>query len=215
MVIMDKKIAVVLDHNGKTTSIYEPSIIKVYEKEKEAWKVIKEFAFNINNLKGIKYVRESITSMIEALDNCKIIVAQEIAGVSYNILDMAEFKIWEIEGVPEDFLDYILEKLEQDELSMNSAAAESKVITIPVPTDKEGCYYINLKELQQNKSGVTSKQALLPFLRNSIFYELQVICSHIPPWLEGQLKSLNMKANTSKIDTNEYKITIYPKTCNE
>lgn len=207
---MSKQIAVLLDEKGQTTTLYESGFVKVYEKEEGQWKITKEVNMNVDQAKGIKSIRESISAMAEALNPCKIFAGKEVSGLAFTVLDMARFKVIEVEGTPEEFLDDVIDKLEQNELS--KLFAENKTIE-PKPLNKEGSYYLNLKELQDTKSGVTSKQALQPFLRNKTFYELQVVCSHIPPWIENELKSLKLESSTEKLDTNEYKLTIYHKTC--
>ncbi|MDA8213485.1 MAG: nitrogenase, partial [Clostridia bacterium] len=66
-----------------------------------------------------------------------------------------------------------------------------------------------------NNLGVTSKQVLLPFLRKGKFYSLEVICSHLPPWLEAELMSGNLTSSVAKISSNELRVIIAKKCCQE
>lgn len=212
---MVREIAVVLDENGQTSTLYDCSTIKVYTKEMEDWKVNSETSLESNGILDTKLIRESIKNVVEYLNQCRVIVAKEVSGIPHTVLDMAGFKIFEVEGEPEEFLDPILEMLEQGEVEKLSYINENDVNVEPIPLDKEGCYYINLKEIQKSKPGVTSKGALLPFLRNVTFYQLEVICSHMPPWMESELKRLRMGVDIRKYSLDECRITIYRKTCNE
>ncbi|GIM30579.1 hypothetical protein CPJCM30710_32450 [Clostridium polyendosporum] len=212
---MGRKIAVVLDENGQTSTFYESSVIKVYTKEKEEWKVISETSLSDNKMTGTKLIRESIKNIVEYLNECRVIVAKEVSGIPHTVLDMAGFKIFEVEGEPEELLDPVLEILEQGEVEKTSSVNDNDIKVEPIPLNKEGSYYINLKEVQKSKPGITSKGALLPFLRNNTFYELEVICSHIPPWMESELKRLHMGLDITQNSSGEYKIIIYRKTCNE
>jgi len=212
---MNKEIAVILNDSGQTETIHEASIIKVYSKEKDHWEVINEFPFTLKDLTILKAIRENVLNLVKILDKCKIIVAKKLNGVPNNILDMSGFTIVEVEGNPEEFLDDVLERIEELELSLISAAREKELSAGPVSPNDDGYYYINLKELQNKNSGVTSKQALLPFLNNTSFYQLEIICSHAPKWLEEELKRINMASVTTMVKANEYKITVCNKTCNE
>lgn len=212
---MNIKMAVVLNGSGGTETIHEGSIIRIYSKEKDNWQVIKEFPFTLRGLMVLKAIRENMLNLIEMLGECKIIVAKELNGVPNSILDMSGFTIVEVAGKPDDFLDDVLERIEEHEVSLILAAKEKEANTKPVSLKDDGYYYINLKELQNKDSGITSKQALLPFLNNTSFYELEIICSHEPRWLEEELKRLNMKSVITMVDANEYKIVVCNKTCNE
>lgn len=213
---MDNRIAVFLNDKDETTSFTEEGIIKIYFKEKTKWQIYKESLFSMDKCNGIKSVRESLFNLIGILEECRIFVASEIIGLPYNILDSKGFDLWEIDGVPEDFLDYVLEeslkeKLSNEEQEKSKQLLQAEVIDKPIETDKKGCFYLNLKNLQETKSGVSSKQALLPFLTNYTFSELELLCSHVPPWIENFVKEFHFKLDTVKIKSNEYKVVIYTK----
>lgn len=212
---MCKKIAVVLNDSGQTETIHESSVINVYSKEKDQWKAINQFPFTLKGLMVVKAIRENMLYLVETLGECKIIVAKELSGVPNSMLDMSGFTIVEVEGEPEEFLDDVLERIEEYEISLVEAAKEKEINTRPVSPKDDGHYYINLKELQNKNSGVTSKQALLPFLNNTIFHQLEIVCSHAPKWLEEELKRTNMKSTIEMVNPNEYKIVVCKKTCDE
>ncbi|MEL7596804.1 MAG: Fe-only nitrogenase accessory AnfO family protein, partial [Clostridiaceae bacterium] len=62
--------------------------------------------------------------------------------------------------------------------------------------------------LESNEK-VTSKQILLPFFNNISFNELEIICGHIPPWFDKELKNLNLKFSTESISKDKFKVRIY------
>jgi hypothetical protein len=76
-----------------------------------------------------------------------------------------------------------------------------------------GCYRISIKDIQEKDLGVSSKQVLLPFLREGGFYSLEVICNHVPPWLEAMLINGTFTGNVVKVAENEMAVTIMKKTC--
>jgi len=211
--MMPKEIAVYLGENGETASLNEKGKIVVYRKNLGEWKVTREKDLGLGQKLGLKELRQKMDELIEFLAECKIIVGASVVGVPYFALEKADFSVWEFEGRPAEFLDYILDKEEEAQMQKENQQ-ETNIIPFPVET-ANGCYKISLKEIQQNNSGITSKQVLMPFLRKGKFYSLEVLCNHVPPWLEAELMSSNLTGFTEKISHNEIKITIAKKTCNQ
>lgn len=205
MIIKLTEIAIYLNENDETESIFEKGKIKVFSNVNKSWKIEKEIPFNVDKKRTPIDLRRNTNSLIKDLGDCKIIVFKNISGLPYTILRNSEFIVAEADGSPFEILDDIVDELKVNKESLNSIE--------PIPMNKEGYYILDLNELQKNNNEVTSKQALLPFLQNKKFYELQVICSHIPPWFEEKLDSLNMNQKVTKNDTNNYKVIISPKTC--
>ncbi|MDP4143492.1 MAG: Fe-only nitrogenase accessory protein AnfO [Bacillota bacterium] len=210
---MSKEIAVALDNNGDTSTLYETSVIKVYKKENEQWEAVKEINFEIDNWNDMKLVRQALVSITDKLDSCKIFVGKEISGLPNAILDMAGFTIAEVDGKPEDFLQELLEEVEQYQESKASAANEKPAEVQPVKVNDQGSYRIDLKQVQEQNPGISSKKALIPFLQNTTFYELEITCGHTPPWLEDELKKMNYKLKTIKNSENDYTLIVYRGTC--
>jgi len=205
------EIALFQDINGKTQSINEPGIIKVYSRSLGTWKIVKEIIFRIDNIAGVKAIRESIINMAEDLGDCKVFVGSEIKGMTYNILDGMGFNTWELEGTAKELLDFVFEKeIEESNLIVLSKLENSKPVIQKV---KDGYYYINLKKIQKNNESLTSKGILVPFLTTTTFYQLEIICGHVPPWLNAEFEKLNLKMESTPISQSEIKLIVYPKVC--
>ena len=127
------KIAVFLGHDGRTISFSEVGVVKVYSKDNGEWNVTKEIPFNISEVANLNVIHEKVRTMAQALEDCRIFAAVEVKGIPYTILEGLKFNIWKVEGTPESFLDYILEKEKQEKLSQ----LESEDIEVPVPMEKE------------------------------------------------------------------------------
>lgn len=203
------EIAVFLNSNGETISFNETGVVKVYLKDKEEWKVIKEIVFGIDNLTTSKEIREKLTAMAQALGECKVFVATEIKGLPFTVLDGMGFNIWKVKGTPEKFLEHVLESEEEEKLNK----LKGQVIPTPVQQGDKGNYYIDLKAIMESNEKVTSKQMLLPFLNNESFNELEIVCGHIPPWFEGEFKKLNLKSHIEKINEGEFNVKVHPEDC--
>lgn len=211
---MNRQVAIFVDNHGESTLLQEAENVNVYVNEDENWHLIKNIPFALFGVKDLNDTRERISKLIESLDNCNIIVGEEFTGLIYTVFHSANFKIIEASGKPEEFLDELIVKLEEYEAELLSQKAKAAAIEEPVALDKEGYYYLDLNELQKNNSSISSKQALVPFLKNKTFYELQVICSHVPPWLENELEKLGYNKNIEQLQNNQFKISITKKVCN-
>jgi len=207
------EIAVFQDMSGKTQSITEPGIIKVYSGGNGEWKITKEIIFRIDNIADLKAIRGSIINMAESLGDCKVFVGREIKGMTYNILDGMGFNTWELEGTPKDLLEFVFDREEQEAKAMELEKLEGDISIIK--KIKDGYYSVNLKKIQKNKENLTSKGILIPFLSTTIFYELEIICGHIPPWFHAEFEKLNLKMESTPISQSEIKVTVYPKVCKE
>ena len=148
------EIAVLIDINGESISFNQNGKIKVYSNENEEWRVTKEIPFEVGNVMNAKELRENIRNRVEELDKCKIFVAKEVKGIPFTILDSMKFTIRQLEGKPEDFLDYILEKEEEEK----NNKLKPKAIPVPIKNGIEGNYFIDLKTELQNNIELSSKQ---------------------------------------------------------
>lgn len=204
-------IAVCLGPSGETSALEVTNKIIVYRKKAGLWKAVREKKIAPAEWAGLEQLRGALGEIIFFLGECKIFVARWVTGVPYFELEKNHISIWEYEGKPGDFLDYVLYMEEEErEVQENTGS----VMLMPVPMEYEkGCYSISIKEIQEGDIGVTSKQVLMPLLKNGVYFTLNVLCNHVPPWLEMELpdRGLNMHAN--RVGENEILVTITNKTC--
>ncbi len=204
---MPQDIAVYTNRKGEAASLYEPGNIVVYRKARGIWNVLRERSFCLDKSLGLRGLRQSMAEAIGFLAECRIFAALSVAGVPYFELEKAHYSVWEFSGKPADFLDFILEQEEQDKVQ---GAGRSNQIPIPVEMS-EGCYTVSLTDIQAKNPGVTSKQVLQPFLRTTRFDSLEVLCSHVPPWLENELLAGNFCGEIEKVGKDEIKVLLTQK----
>ncbi len=80
-----------------------------------------------------------------------------------------------LDGMVKDMEDSDEKRRRKEEMIKNAG---------PVETQTPGIYFLDLAQLQKECPEISSKKALLPFFSNTPFLELQLVCAHIPPWLE-------------------------------
>lgn len=216
---MPGAIAVYLGSNGETAALNEPGRVVIYQKEREGWEVRQSLGFEPGEGIGLRELRGRIAEMVALLSDCKIFVGSVVTGVLFYSLEKAGCSVWEFTGKPEEFLDYVLEKEEAAAAERAAAerAADSPGSTvIPLPEEvSAGCFRINLKEVQENHSGITSKQVLVPFLKKGKFYSLEIRCTHVPPWLEAEMLNGSLTGSAQQLGPNDYLMTVTKKCCHE
>lgn len=204
---MAKAIAVFVGDEGETADIKQPGKVIIYQKQQGEWLKLREKQFALGEAQGAGELRVGIGEIINFLGDCKIITALSVTGLPYFELEKAGCCVWEITGNPRDFLDYVLAKQEE---TFEIDAQEG--ITAPVPEDLgDGCFRLSIKEIQEADMGITSKQALQPILRQGNFSKLEVICRHVPPWLEVETMFGDLMCVTEKLGPGEERVIISKK----
>ncbi|KYZ78073.1 hypothetical protein AXX12_00565 [Anaerosporomusa subterranea] len=207
---MNKVIAIHVGPTGETTSLNQPGKLLLFQKKRDTWHVGSERSFALNQDKGLREMRKQMAELLASLEECKVIVAGSITGVPYYELERAGFSIWEFDGKPADFLDYVLDKEEE----ADKEAAVSEVVRLPVPEELgNGVFRISIKQIQELDTGLTSKQALMPLLRRTGWYRIEVLCNHIPPWLEAEVMAGSMVCETKKTSPGDVLLTLYKQVC--
>jgi len=209
---VNQDIAVSIGANGATSSLYDASAIVIYQKKQGSWQVGSKKKFSLNKETGLAGLRLQMADIIFFLGECKIFVGWAVVGVPYFELEKMQCSIWEFEGEPLSFLDYVLAQ-EENKLA-NREADTSNVIPIPIEREK-GDFYISIKEIQENGNGITSKQVLMPVLRQGNFYSLEVLCNHVPPWLEVELKDGKLVGRVEKKAPTETHLYISKRVCTQ
>lgn len=196
------KIAVFMNENNEVESFIKGKYLTVFIKDENAWKVDKRIDLRNCTTFGIGEMRSYFNSLTELISDIKIVGAKEAYGIPYNIFYSKDFSIWEMEGNPHDFLDHIMMKeIQHEEMDKEEDKKE------PITKVQEGKYFIDLIELQ-NSNGMSSKQAMIPFLQSKEFNELEIKCCHIPLWLNGERKKIGFTMEVEEVEKDLYKVVL-------
>lgn len=206
-----KEIAVRVDQNGNTTTLYEPGKIVVYQKQLKGWIIHREHIYKLHHQQELAELRKAMKEMMLFLGSCKVFVLSSITGVPYLELEKAGFHVWEAEGNHRELLDEVFEREEE-----TAAVVKSQSLSIPKPVDMgNGFYRISLCDIQKSGNGATSKQVLQAFLRNEAFYQLEVMCNHIPLWLEAEAQCGKLRCDSEKTESGELRVLISKLVCGQ
>ena len=210
---MGAEIVAFVDTEGQSVSINTPGLLQLYRKKSGLWQVEREALFTLPANRSVSEIRKSMANILAFMGNCKIFVAGAISGLPYYELEKAGCSVWEYEGKPREFLD---ELLEREEEAAARLTGDSTQLAMPVPEDLgEGCYRISIKAIQEQEAGLTSKQVLLPVIRRGEYYQLEVLCNHIPPWLEGEALAGTVAYRKEILGPGEIRLVIAKEVCTQ
>jgi len=65
-------------------------------------------------------------------------------------------------------------------------------------------------EVQRKNDSMNSKDILVPFFEKNKFVELEIICLHIPKWIERELVNLNFTVKTEMRKNGLCHAFVYP-----
>ena len=183
------KIAVFIDDQGNTTSLYQPGRIWLYESSPSGWRVVREITFGLNVQMGLTEIRTLTLAMLADLDGCRHFVARSINGALLSYFDGMGVVMWKLDGEPLGFLpqiQHIVEEKAQQEQTQSTPALFIK------PGKTAGDYQLDLIDALRSDKALTSKQVLQPFLRQGEFKRIEVICDHLPKWFSRELPALSL-----------------------
>jgi Fe-only nitrogenase accessory protein AnfO len=199
------EIAAFLGEDGQTVPMNEPGIIVVFRRERGAWVKTRETPFALNPAHGLHELRKDVRGLLGFLAPCTIIVAKSACGALYFELEKARCSVWEIAGTPPEFLDPVL----CDEEQAQAAEPLTAGVDIPAPLElSPGKFYLSIKEIQGKRPEVSSKQVLQQFVQAGAFTELEIICDHVPPWIEMEARQRGYGLASERMGPHEVKIIV-------
>lgn len=202
-------IGVLFDKKGELTNFDNLYKIVVYGKDK-SYKIVKEIDQLELQTNDIKLFRKSLSELLEKLQDCRIILGNQIIGIPFYFFDKNGFEICEAEKFSEEVLNEIykdyIEKVQ--EIKVNELVNDK-----PIKLDEAGNYFLDLIKLQNSRPDISSKKALIPFLNHELFQTITIFASHVMPWLDVFLEQTNLKMTTER-ENGKYIIIIYHKICN-
>ncbi|MFA4877841.1 MAG: Fe-only nitrogenase accessory AnfO family protein [Methanoregula sp.] len=200
------EIAVIIGSDGRTVPLSEPGTVVVYCRLRGTWIMERRLPFALEEDGGLAGLRKQMAKLTACLGACRTIVAQSAGGAVFFELEKAGCLVYEIPGSPSEFLDEVWQeaKVEQEEKAPLPASAD-----IPAPIEiAPGRYYISICEIQKNRPEVSSKQVLRPFVQQGSFFELEIICDHVPPWIEMEAERLGYEIASERTGPHDLRVLL-------
>jgi Fe-only nitrogenase accessory protein AnfO len=194
------KIGIVCNEQNQITTLMEATKVVVYEQNEQKWNKALEITRCFGKRSTINEMREFLKLLCDELKDCNILVASILTGIPYMVLDKAGFMLCEVQ----QFSHQLLEEIAYDYASMLQKHEQKKeqkpdYPQRPYETSNRGIYELDMAKLQACHPEISSKMAIIPFLKEEKFYQLQVLCSHVMPWLDRELEPLGYQYQTSRL----------------
>lgn len=211
------KIGIILNERQEIASFMEGVAIAIYQKKDGSWVKTEEIHNYFKERDSMFQMREFLHQLIQELKDCRILVATIITGIPYMILDKEGFFLCEAKNQSEQ----LLEEISYDYSSMLqekqkiSCMSVSDYPTSPYETKEKGIFELDIRKLQEYHPQISTKKAIIPFLKQKKFYQLKIYCNHIMPWLEHDLSMKAFSYEANKLDKGGYLILIQQVSCME
>lgn len=207
---MNNSVALIMQDCTISNSFIEGTHIFIYTKHDDKWSITKKVPIKIDFSLGMIVLREQVRNLAIELGECNIIAGKELQGIPYSVFDRMGFHIFDITEFNEETLNAILfDILTGDELERMRKETIEKAK--PVETSTPGIYFLDLIALQEKFPEVSSKKALQNFFKEIPFLELELVCSHLPPWIN----EFGYEIAPRPYQENKVKATIRNKFCNK
>jgi len=142
-----------------------------------------------------------MADLVLFLGECRIFVAEAASGALFFELEKARVHVWEIAGRPEEYLNTVWEAEEEERAE---GAAEPAPAGVPTPVElTPGHFSISIRDIQVKTPEITSKQVLQQFIRQKEFASLEIICDHVPPWIEIEADRRGFTIEREQLGKNE------------
>ena len=106
-------------------------------------------------------------------------------------------------------MDTVLEQVWRDEKEEQATEPLPAGADIPAPLEiAPGRYYISIREIQGKRPEVSSKQVLRSFVQHGTFSELEIVCDHVPPWIEMDAERLGYELTSERTGLHDVKVLI-------
>ncbi len=202
---MFEEIAALVDSKGYCSILHSGNKIEVYRRAEGKWHLQRNIILNMAANINMRELRAYMGDLADFLGECRILLAERVSGVAYFELERLMISVWEFEGLAQQFLDTVW-----SEEQVVSSKQETFANTPPKLVETfPGCYRISVKEIQTCATGgLTTKKVLLPLLRRGGFKSLEILCGHVPPWLELELSGGDYVFHNEKLGSGDIKIQI-------
>ena len=178
------KIAVFTNGNAEICDFFEAVRFLIFERNGAKWETVGEANFDKIIPSNPALTRKNTQALLPLIEGCDVLAGGTLVGIPFSVFDRAGLHIFEISAIDDTVLDGIVEDVQS---ASAAVVAREKIIreARPVETATPGVYFLDLIALQREYPEVTSKKAMMDFLKDTPFLELRLVCKHVPPWIEN------------------------------
>jgi Fe-only nitrogenase accessory protein AnfO len=188
------KIAAYVNDQGQTLRVQKPGMLRLYAQENGVWSPVSETACDGINARSIPELATQTARFGDLLDGAEALLLRDVRGIAVTLLQNLGLRLWRLDGPPEPALDAVRQALEAPAREQPDPARFFE------RGAAEGEYRIDLAALLANDASLYSQLVLVPFLQQTPFSRLEVVCDHPPRWLDKQLPTAGFSWEESSED---------------
>jgi Fe-only nitrogenase accessory protein AnfO len=188
------KIAIFVDRYGTVLPFFSLGVVEIYSDESGAWKCINQVPMDLSSEPGMNEVLRNVRMLASELDDCNLLVLENIQGIVRSYLSDYQIGIWKYKGLflDENLLNHI--KLEVEKVILEHQQKQVVVAPVQVGKEEDAVYELDLATLIDCDVSLSSRAVLIPFFQTTNFRELIIICKQSPKWLEQSLELLHLSS---------------------
>lgn len=207
---MKRLIAVIVNEEELISDMTEANKIILYGKNEQKWTIQKEIEVEDVMDGYMADVRKNLDDIIKELDDCKILLGKSITGLVFNTFNQAGFILSELDEFDDKMLDFLYSDILEEYEEALAEKEANNIPTAPIETDIKGHYFFDFGLLKNSGSSLSSKDVLRPFLNETPFKQLEIICDHVMPWLETELQKRELNYTVTEISSHKFSVIIKP-----
>ncbi len=181
------KIAVFTNRYSALCDFFEADRFLIFERGADGWQLLNEIPFDPISPLSAALTRKNSEALLPLINGCEVLAGGSLVGIPFSVFDRAGLHIFEISAITYEVFDGIFQETQASDAAINTREAVISNAR-PKETGTPGFYFLDLISLQSEYPEISSKKAMADFLENTPFLELNLICRHIPPWIEGSGK---------------------------
>jgi Fe-only nitrogenase accessory protein AnfO len=199
---MKKQILAAMDLEDQLAVFTEAQRFVLLLKKEAKWQ--QDFSYDVfRQPETADEIRIIVNDLANQFKDCNIIVGRKVSGIAYQMLDKKGYAIFEAEAITDELLDIIIKDI------LKAQAIPDIPPQKPYSPQDDGNFYFDLARLQKACPEISSKMALMDFIRNTKFMSFELVCDHLPPWLEQAMEARGLEYDSKRDEEgfNRYLIT--------
>ncbi len=206
------KIAVFINEYSQILPFYSLGIVEIYSDDESNWNCINQIPFDMTYQRDLADVQLKINMLTSEFEDCSLLIVENIKGLPSILLQEKGIGIWKFKGLflPE-LLGFVKKELEK------ALAKPEKIIVSPVliGSEEDAEYEIDLIPLLCENRMLNSRDILIPFMKETNFKKLRIICSHLPKWFNNVLEAFQLALALEEPESELLIATVSPITRSE
>lgn len=201
------EIAVFLNDDRDILPFSSSGIVEIYKKEQFNWHCVNQIPFDLSFQKDLREFQTTVKLLTSEFENCKLLIVENVKSLPLALLRESGIGIWKAEGkFTPRLADFVTTKLE------NAMKYQEKEIVRPklVGNKEDAMYFIDLIPLLHGDRRLNSIDILIPFIKDTNFKTLQIICSHLPKWFNYAVEVFRLSCSKQQLETDVWQVTLHP-----